>query len=209
MSLTRLTLALLTACTFAQAQQIAKYEPDAKITYDRFSNQTWYESEAVKLTPWKDDERYKNWSPPIDLSAQFGCYGDTGEAPCTPPQVLLVFKYFDFRSGGSSLYGQLPFDRRSRDVIAIADGKRTPLGSLNVEYRYEPSASIVTGTLPVDIEVLRRLVSATEVEMKVGTVPVSLTGSDIETLGSFYNMVVLTAKQSTPTRRGTRRGRKP
>jgi hypothetical protein len=148
-------------------------EPNVRVSYDRFENTTWYEMKGLNLAPWNGKSDYSGLSPTLDMTVQFGCSGDSGESPCMPNQVVLNFSYTNFFSRGEYTYKYPPFDYQQRSVIAIADGKRIPLGFLNVSRNSDSRYVSVRGTLPVSIQAFRQLASARSVEMKVGILPVT------------------------------------
>jgi hypothetical protein len=194
-----------------KAQQIPGYEPDAKITYHRFENATEYESERVTLEP-RNKEEFGGAT--VDLKVVFFCNGNTGEQPCIVPQVMLVFAYsyskvfdeFQQQIEGRRAFQQ-PFNYQARNVIAITDGKHLLLGSMKVSGSYDAKdqSSFWSGVMMVDLSALRRLVTASEVEMKVGTLPVILTDANKETLGNFYNVAMMSVPETSPRPRSTRR----
>ena len=192
MNLARSAAALLVLCCgLTQAQQIPKYEPDAKTTYDRFKDLTWYEADEIDLS---DVIHTK-------MEAMFPCQGDTGEQPCRPSTVVLRFSY--------QPKSYKVFDPLAREVIAIADGRRIPLGQMAVSYErnlfdeYE-----YKGVLPVSLGAFRQLAASDSLELAVGRMAFTFNGEQMRTLGSFYNMAVLNAKQSTLPKRGKPRRRK-
>lgn len=216
-NLARIVFAILLLLTLkgAHAQEIPNHEPDAKISYDRFENKTWYEMDSLTLAPWNGKSDYSGLSPQLHMSAQFGCYGDNGESPCVPNQIALDFSYSNFFSRGEYTYKYPPFDYQQRSVIAITDGKRIPLGILSVSRKSESGYISVRGILPLSLQTFRQLASANSVEMKVGILPVTLTSGNLDTLASFYNFAVLnkrtpaTNTNRTPARRSKRRARRP
>jgi hypothetical protein len=164
------------------------------------------------LAPWNSRSDYSGLSPQLYMTAQFGCTGDSGQKPCLPNQVVLVFSYTNFFSRGEYTYKYPPFNYQQRSVIAIADGKRTPLGILSVNSKAESGSVSVRGILAVSLQTFRQLAFASSVEMKVGILPVTLTSVDLETLANFYNLAILNRRTPTinpnrpPAKRGKRRG---
>lgn len=195
------SIMLLFTCSVVRAQQIPQYEPNAKITYDRFQNVTWYEMQSIRVQGWANEEGSMTHSPPISINAMFSCKGNTDEKPCTPAAIMFVFGYkMDYQ------YHVLPFNYQSNDVIAIADGQRIPFGRMNVTNGRSVLGDFeAKGTLPVSLQTLRRLAAANSIEMRIGVAPVVLAIEDIKSLGSFYNMAVLTAKQRTSVTRRRKR----
>ena len=204
MNLARTIFSTMLLLTFsvARAQQIPKYKPNAKITYDRFQDVTWYEMQSIKVQGWANEEGSMFHSPPISINAMFACKGNTDEKPCTPTAIMFAFGYEMIYQ-----YHVLPFTYQSSDVIAISDGQRIPFGRMNVTSGRSVLGDFeAKGTLPVSLQTLRRLATANSIEMRIGVAPVVLETKDIESLGSFYNMAVLTARQRIPP---TRRRKRP
>lgn len=185
MTLARSTVALLfLLCGLTQAQQISKYEPDARITYDRIRDVTSYRS---------DD--FSESIIGVSMRLAFACSGDTGESPCVPLKVTLMF--YDLM--GNS------FDYTKRDLFILADRNRFE-GQMKVTYNRD--LGLNTAEIPISIAMLRQLAMAENVEMQVGSVQGMLSKKSIATIGSFYNMAVLNAKQATTPKRGKTRRRK-
>jgi hypothetical protein len=185
MSLARSAAALLCLfCGLAHAQQILKYEPDAQIRYDRIRGITSY---------WSDDVLLSEVGASMRLG--FACPGDTGESPCVPSQVTLVF---DNVIGHS-------IDYTKRELFILVGNDRFQ-GQMKVTYN--TTLRVYSAEIPISLAILRQLAKSENVEMQVGSGQVTLSKEAIATIGSFYNMAVLNARQNTPAMRSKGQRRK-
>lgn len=186
MSLAHSAAALLFLfCGLAQVQQIPKYEPDAQISYNRIRDTTWYSSDSILLS-----------GAGVSMELGFGCVGDTAESPCVPSQVILTFMNVLGRS----------LDYTRKGLFVLADRERFQ-GQLKVTYNTNLREYVAETS--ISLALLRQLAKAESIEIQVGHGEAALSKEDIATIGSFYNIAVLNARQSTPTKQGARRGKKP